>query len=668
MKYPNSNKEHLVEDMFGIKVEDSYRWMEDESNDNLNKWVDEQNELTQSHLSNIADKSEIKERLESLFNYSKYENVRVIGKNIVFQYNDGLKNQSVFYIQRGINETPVVLIDPNTLSEDGTVAISLNGNSKDNKYLSYLQSSAGSDWQEIKIINLDTLEEHKDKLEWVKFTFVSWQNDGFYYSAFDAPESGKVLSGKNSDMKVFYHRLGTAQSEDKEIYSDKENPLRYHTIYVTEDEKTLILSSRAGTYGGEISIMKDNSFEPVFKGFDSEQIYFGSVNEFAYFLSDENAKNKKIIKVNTLTLELETIVNETEVNLQSVYIVKEKLILNYLEDVKSVLKIYDLEGNYEKDFKLDSIGTPFNFTTSDEYEEIFYGFTSYIQPTGFYTFTLNDLKSKEFKTSKVAYDISDYVTEQVFSKSKDGTMIPSFVTYKKGLNLDSNNPTMLYAYGGFSISLQPYFNPSIIYFIERGGVHVEANIRGGSEYGEAWHKDGMLFNKQNVYDDFIAVAEDLINKKYTSKDKLAISGRSNGGLLMGVVANQRPDLFSVVFPGVGVMDMIRYHKFTIGWGWAVEYGNPDEKEHFENIIKYSPLHKIEGKNYPATMVFTADHDDRVVPAHSFKYIARLQEKNTSKNPMLIRIDKNSGHGAGISTEKKINEETDKFAFLFNHIK
>jgi len=671
IKYPNSKKEHFVENMFGTPVEDSYRWMEDDSDKDLRSWIDDQNELTQSHLNAIGNRSEIKDRLETLYNYSKYETVRIVGNNIIFAYNDGSHNQSVYYIQKGIDGTPEVLIDPNTLSDDGTVSIDLNGHSKDNRYITYLQSSAGSDWHEIGIFDLETLELLEDKLEWVKFTFTSWQHDGFYYSAFDAPESDKVLSEKNTDMKVFYHKLGQPQSDDSEVYSDKDNPLRYHSVFVTEDEKSLVLSSRAGTYGAEIKMMSEGSkgsFETIFKGFDSSQRYFGSKDEFAFFISDENAENKKVVKVNTLTLKAETVIEESKSNLQDIFLIKEKLICIYLEDVKSVIKVYNLEGHYENELELPDVGTPFDFTASDDFDEIFYGFTSFIHPVGFYSFNLKDLKSNAFKTSEVSYDISDYVSEQVFSKSKDGTMVPSFVTYKKGIELDGLNPTMLYAYGGFNSAQNPSFNPAVIYFIERGGIHVVANIRGGSEYGEAWHKAGMLHNKQNVYDDFIAVAETLIEKKYTSTTHLAISGRSNGGLLMGAVVNQRPELFSVVFPAVGVMDMMRYHKFTIGWGWAVEYGNPEEETHFNNIIKYSPLHNIEEKDYPATMVFTADHDDRVVPAHSFKYIARLQEKNTSDKPMLIRIDINSGHGAGKSTEKIIKEETDKFAFLFHHIK
>jgi len=667
MMYPDSKKEHFVENIFGKEVEDSYRWMEDESNESLEGWIEEQNALTQSILSKTGNKNDIKTRLESLYNYSKYDDVRVVGENIIFQYNDGQNSQSIFYIQKGLNGIPKVLIDPNTLSENGTVSIDLNGVSKDNRYISYLQASAGSDWHEVRVVDLHTGELLEDKLEWVKFTLVSWKGNGFYYSAFDKPEEGKVLSEKNTDMKIFYHVLGEPQSKDEMIYSDPKNPLRYHMAYVTKNEKSLILASREGTYGSEIKVLSDGGFVTVFSGFDTQQMYIGSKNEYVYFVSDENAENMKVVMLNTLTLEVSTVIEESKDNIQDVYIEKDKLIVIYLVDVKSVVKVYSLEGDFENEIKLPGIGTPFNFTSSDDYNKIFFGFTSYIQPTSFYMYDFRNQSTTVFKTSKVNYDISEYTTELIFTKSKDGTLIPSFVTYKKGLILNGKNPTMLYAYGGFNSAVKPNFKPSVIYFIEQGGIHVEAGIRGGSEYGEKWHKDGMLFNKQNVFDDFISVAEALIEEKYTSKKHLAISGRSNGGLLMGAVVNQRPDLFSVVFPTVGVMDMLRYHRFTIGWGWAVEYGNPDEKEHFDNVVKYSPLHNIESKDYPAIMVLTADHDDRVVPAHSFKYIARLQEKNTSDNPTLIRIDKNSGHGAGKSTEKLIDENVDIFTFLFKFI-
>lgn len=670
IKYPNSRKEFLVENMFGRNVEDSYRWMEDESNEHLKEWIDEQTKLTQSYLNEIEDKPAIKERLESLFNYGKYNELKIVGDYIIYEYNDGLKNQGVYYIQKGLDGKVQVLIDPNTLSEDGTVAVNLSGYSKDYKYLSYMESAAGSDWKVLKIIDLEKNEILDDELNWIKFTFVSWQDDGFYYSAFDAPEEGKVLSEKNKEMKVYYHKLGQNQKEDRLIYADSDHPLRYHTIFTTKDEKALIVSSREGTYGSQIKILSDTSdqeFKMAFEGFDTSQEYIGSKDEDAYFVSDDQAENKCIIKINTLTFEKTCVVEETSVSLESAFLVKGKLILIYLKDAKSVVKIHDLSGKYENTLELPAIGTPLYFTGSDSFDDIFYGFTSYIEPIGFYTFTFDNLDSKAFKTSNVSYDTSQFVTEQIFATSKDGTKVPAFISYKKGMNTSGDNPTMLYAYGGFNAALKPAYKPGTIYFIERGGIQVEAGIRGGSEYGEAWHKGGMLLNKQNVYDDFISVAEYLIENKYTSKEHLAISGRSNGGLLIGAVANQRPDLFAAAIPAVGVMDMMRYHRFTIGWGWVVEYGNPEEEVHFNNIIDYSPLHNIESKDYPAMLVFTADHDDRVVPAHSFKYMARLQELNTSENPVLIRIDKDSGHGAGISTEKLINEVADKFTFLFKFI-
>ncbi|WP_240838833.1 prolyl oligopeptidase family protein [Acidaminobacter sp. JC074] len=668
MKYPNSSKAYFVEEIFGTSVEDSYRWMENETDERLKVWIDEQNKVTQSVLEQIEGKDQIKERLKSLYNYPKYDDVRVIGENIIYQYNDGLNNQSIYYIQKGLDGQAKVLLDPNTLSEGGTVAIDLNGASKDNRYLAYLQADAGSDWHEIRIIDLETLEILEDKLEWVKFTFVSWKDHGFYYSAYEKPDEDKALSQKNTNMKVYYHVLGQSQDQDVLVYSDDDNPLRYHSTFVTEDLKNLILISRQGTYGSQVGVLKDHKLEPVFEGFDTQQIYINSKGSKAYFISDEQAENKKVVCLDTESLEVSCIIEESDDNIQTAHIVRDKLIVTYLKDVKSIVKVYSLQGDYMGDIDLPGIGTPFNFTSSDNYNQVFFSYTSYISPTTLFAYDFELQRTGVFKESKISYDSSDYITEQIFSKSKDGTMIPSFVTYKKGTSLNGSNPTMLYAYGGFNNAVKPNFKPSVIYFIEQGGIHVEAGIRGGSEYGQAWHKDGMLFKKQNVFDDFISVAEDLIQRKYTSKEHLAASGRSNGGLLMGAILNQRPDLFKVVFPIVGVMDMLRYHRFTVGWGWAVEYGNPEEKEHFENIIKYSPYHNIKDKDYPATMVLTADHDDRVVPSHSFKYISRLQETNTSDYPVIIRIDKDAGHGAGKSVEKLMDEESDKLSFMLSYIK
>lgn len=670
MKYPNSRKEELTEIIFNQQVEDHYRWMESETDPHLKQWIHEQNTLTREHLDGLDHRSSIHERLQSLFDYGSYEDLRVIGDKIIYSYNDGLKNQSIYYIQKKTTQTPEILLDPNTLSEDGIIAISLNGHSKDNRYLTYLQSKAGSDWHIVKVIDLETLEILEDSLEWVKFTMVSWKEDGFYYSGYDAPESNKILSQKNTHMKIYYHKLGTRQSEDELVFSDEKNPLRYHSVQSTDDD-ALILSSRGGTYGSEVSLKSKGTkdmFEVIFEGYDSQQFYIGSKNQYAYFLSDEHAKNNKVLRLNTSTCVVDCIVKENDMTLEMAYKVKDMLVLVYLKDVMTIVEIVDLNGKHLDTIDLPGIGKTLGFVSSDAFDDIFYGFVSYLSPIGFYTYSLKDKQSKAFKISKVNFQASQFVTKQIFAKSKDGTMIPAFITHKKDLNLSGDHPTLLYAYGGFNASTMPNFKPSVIYFIENGGVHVEANIRGGSEYGDTWHKGGMLLNKQNVFDDFIAVAETLIEQKYTSNEHLAISGRSNGGLLMGAVMNQRPDLFAVVLPAVGVMDMLRYHKFTVGWGWAVEYGHPEEEIHFNNIIKYSPLHNIKAKDYPATLVFTADHDDRVVPAHSFKYIARLQEMNTSTQPMMIRIDSNSGHGAGKSVKKMIDEETDKLSFIYKHVK
>jgi len=669
-KYPDSKKKFFTEDIFGVQVEDSYRWMEDEMHPDLPTWIKEQNDLTQEFLNEGPEKETIKKRLTELAHYDQYNDLMIVGKHIIYQLNDGKKGQGVYYIQDGLDDKPQVLIDPNDLSDDGTVAVYFSGASKDNRYITYLIASAGSDWKELRIMDLETRQVLDDKLEWVKFTFTSWQDNGFYYSAFDAPNDGEVYSGINTGMKVFYHKLGDDQSLDKEIFSDPDHPKRYHSVLVTEDEKTLILSSRQGTYGGEIKIKAHGSeeFVTLFSGFDSSKQYFSSKDDYAYFLSDEGAENKKVLRVHTKTLEIDTLIDEAEHALMNATLVKDKLILHYLKDVKSNIRIYDLNGDFLNELHLHDIGTPFSFTSSDSYDEIFFGFTSYLEPTGFYTFKLDHLNISPFKTSQVKYNPADYITDQIFTTSKDGTRVPAFVIRKKDTLMNGQNPCKLYAYGGFNSPQLPNYNPAIIYFIERGGIHVVANIRGGSEYGQAWHKTGMLLDKQNVYDDFIGVAEHLIENKYTSPDHLSAEGRSNGGLLAGAIMNQRPDLFKVVFPIVGVMDMVRYHKFTIGWGWAVEYGNPDEEVHFHNVYKYSPLHNIEGKDYPATLVVTSDHDDRVVPAHSFKYIARLQELNTSKNPMLVRIAKNQGHGAGKSIQQIIDEESDKMTFLFKHIK
>ena len=670
MKYPNSFKDPLMEDKFGHNVADNFRWMENETDGRLATWINEQNELTHGYLSDGTDREAMKERITELFDYIKLGDLMVVGDNIIFSQNEGLQSQSVYHIQKGIDGVPKVLIDPNALSEDGNTFIQLGGHSKDNRYIAYLEARAGSDWKVIRIIDLETGETLKDEIQWVKFTFVSWQGNGFYYSAFGAPDQEKALSEKNKNQKIYYHILGEPQSKDKVIYTDLKNPLRYHSARVSEDEKALVLMSRQGTYGSQVAIRcqaTGNRFETILGDLTSNYTYIGSTGQAVFFLTDNGARHGKVVKVNLKTLNVETVVPESESPLNQCFLVKGKLILLYLKDVKYQVKVVSEQGTFIKDIDLPGIGTPSLFVGSSALEPICFAYASFTEPLGFYSLDLENGTTCAFKTTAVSYDTTSYVTEQIFSKSKDGTMVPAFVSYKKDLALNGKNPALLYGYGGFNSVLTPNFGPHLIYFMERGGVYVSANLRGGSEYGENWHKAGMLHNKQNVFDDFIAVAETIIEKRFTSSDRLTVEGRSNGGLLVGAVANQRPDLFRVCLPSVGVMDMLRYHRFTIGWGWMVEYGNPDEKEHFENIVTFSPLHNIEEKAYPAVLVCTADHDDRVVPAHSYKYIAEIQDKNTGESPMLIRIDKNSGHGMGKSVEKWIDEHTDKYTFLFKNM-
>lgn len=664
--YPSTRKEDVKEIHFGQQVEDPYRWMEDDSDPDLKDWIKAQNALTESVLSQMPGRANIKTRLKELYNYEKFGGVRRIGNSIVFSMNSGLQSQYVYYIQKGLQGKPEILLDPNTLSDDGTVAVTLNGASKDHRYLACLKSESGSDWQEIIILDLENKQPLKDTIKNVKFTLVSWLNDGFYYSSYEKPETGKELSAKNENMKVYYHKLGTDQSEDKLIFEDPKHPLRYSSLTVSKDTKNLILTLSEGTYGNEIRIkpaQETGPFKTLFTGFNYEYDYLGESDEWLYFLTDDKAFRKKIIQINPNTLEQKDFIAEGALNLQNAWKFGDLFVLIYLEDVVSKVILMDAKGNPKTEWALPGIGMVYDMSASDDSEEILFTYGSFVSPLALMAFNKKTYEITPFKTSTLTYDVNALTTTQIFCTSKDGTQVPVFLTHKKDMKLNGKKPTLLYAYGGFNISLPPAYNPANIYLIEQGGIYAQANIRGGSEYGEGWHRDGMRHKKQNVFDDFIAVAETLIEKKYTSSAKLSIQGGSNGGLLMGAVVNQRPDLFKAVFPQVGVMDMLRYHKFTIGWGWVVEYGNPEEEADFKTVYAYSPLHNIEAKDYPAIMVMTADHDDRVVPAHSFKYISTLQAKNTSDAPMLIRIDEKAGHGAGKSIEKIIDEQTDKFTFM-----
>jgi len=667
-KYPKAKKENIEEKIFGMTIKDPYRWMENEESEDLKTWLAEENQLTQTFLNVKPQKEEIKKRLRQLYDFPKYSTIKVVGKKIIYGYNDGLKNQPVYYMQDGVDGESEILMDPNQLSEDGTVSVFLNGHSKNNRYLAYLQSQSGSDWHVLKVMDLDKKEVLEDQLEWIKFTWAAWYKDGFFYSGYEKPKDGKELSQQNKEMKVFYHKLGEEQDQDQLIYSDAEHPLRFNGVMVSEEEDYLILVISEGTYGSEFRVKKiedqDAPFQTVFEGFNNEHFYIGSSGTELFFLTDKDAPNKKIVKVNAANMEIVDYITENEQVLENAWKFGEHIVTLYLQDVISKLYLFDMNGKLKKEVKMPGIGSVIEVDGDKELDQILFSYGSFISPLGLYFVNSVTGETKVFKESKLSFETSELVTDQVFYKSKDGTKIPMFITRKKDTEINGKNPTLLYAYGGFNISLTPSFNPSIIYLLEKGGIYAHANIRGGGEYGEKWHKAGMHMNKQNVFDDFISAAEYLIDNQYTSKEYLAIHGRSNGGLLMGAVTNQRPDLFSVVFAQVGVMDMLRFHKFTIGWGWSAEYGSPDEELFFKSLINYSPLHNIEEKDYPAVMVITGDHDDRVVPAHSFKYLATLQEKNTGDQPILLRLDRKAGHGMGKPVEKIIDEYTDMYTFLF----
>lgn len=664
MIYPKSKKISQTDVLFGISVEDPYRWMENEQDPALATWIQEQNQTTNKYLQSLPNRSEIKERLKTLHHFDRFTSMMTVGDSLIYALKSGLQNQPVYYIDRP-DQSPMVLIDPNERSIDGTVAVTLGNASHEHRYVSFFESHSGSDWQTIYIIDLQTGTQLKDHIEWVKYTNIAWKGTGFYYSGYEKPHEGKELSEKNSDLRVYYHALGTEQSEDQLIFEDSKHPLRYHTLMISEDEQHLILQSSEGTYGSEIQYrsVEEDQFQIIFPGFDYNYDFIGSSGDVLYFQTNDHANLNKVMAYHTKKGNQENILEGNNRILEQSDVINHQLITLWSKDVSSQLEIYTLDGTLCTEIQLPGKGSVYQFDANDR---LYYSYGSFTIPTTFYVADIKTGISSVYKQSQCSFDSNQFITEQIFCPSKDGTQIPVFLTYHKELKKNGHNPTLLYAYGGFSISLPPAFNPSIIYFLEQGGIYAQASLRGGFEYGESWHKGGMLLQKQNVFDDFIGVAETLIEKKYTSPQHLGIQGGSNGGLLMGAVLNQRPDLFAVAFPQVGVMDMIRYHKFTIGWGWTVEYGSPDEEQHFHNIFHYSPLHNITEKPYPAVMVMTADHDDRVVPAHSFKYIATLQEKNTSDHPTLIRIESKAGHGAGKSTEKLIQEHSDMFAMLQHH--
>lgn len=672
LPYPDTKKVDSVDNYFGTTITDSYRWLENDTTVETANWVKAQNEVTQNYLSQIPYREEIKNSLTEIWNYEKISAPYRKGDYYYYYKNDGLQNQSVIYSKKGLNGEEKVFLDPNKLSDDGTVSLGGLYFSNDYKFAAYTISRSGSDWNEIYVIDVEKGSLTKDVIKWVKFSGAAWRADGFYYSRYDEPKGVSELSNQNQFQKVYYHKLGDEQTKDQLIYEDKAHPLRYFGADVSEDERYLYIYASEGTSGSEI-LIKDlkntnSKIEVLLPGFEFNYSVVDNIEENVLVLTDNGASNYKVVSVNPKNKSKEnwkTIIAEQKELLEGVKLVGNKIYANYLKDASSTVIEYSIDGKQPKNLELPGIGTLSFASASKKDSFMFYSFSNFTTPGTIYKLDINSGKSTLYTKPNFKINTDNFETKQVWFTSKDGTKIPMFVVHKKGIKLDGTNPTLLYGYGGFNISLTPAFSVSNMYFMEQGGIYAQVTLRGGGEYGEEWHKAGMLDKKQNVFDDFIGAAEYLIAEKYTNSSRLAISGRSNGGLLVGACMTQRPDLFKVALPGVGVLDMLRYHKFTIGWGWAVEYGSSDKQDQFNYLIKYSPLHNVKDSvSYPATLITTADHDDRVVPAHSFKFAATLQEKHKGENPILIRIDSKAGHGAGKPTSKIIEEVADIWSFVF----
>ncbi len=676
MQYPKPEKGTVADDYFGTKVPDPYRWMEDVDSSKTKEWVEQENKLTFAYLDKIPFRNKIKKRIEEIWNYPKYSAPQKVGNYYLFHKNDGLQPQSVLYIQEGINGTPKVLIDPNTLSTDGTVALNGIAASNDNKLLCYWTSKSGSDWQDIYVLDIATGKKLDDHVQWNKFSGGSWYKDGFFYSRYEEPKGKNELTAANEFQKIYYHKIGTPQSEDILKYEDKKNPKRLQFMGVTEDERYLqLFINEAGEKGNLLSIMDtknpDRGWIPIQATFGFETGIVESEGDKLFIQTNVGAPRNKIVVTDIADPSQKNwhdLIPQNKHVLESASLSGGKLICTYMQDASHHVYLFDLEGRKLNEIKLPAIGSVSGFSGKKSDKEVFYTFNSFTYPYTIYRYDMESNTSNLFRKTEVKFDPNDYESKQIFYTSKDGTRVPMFIVHKKGLKMDGNNPCYLYAYGGFNVSLTPSFSTLRLILLENGAVFAMPNLRGGGEYGEEWHDAGTKLHKQNVFDDFIAAADYLCTQKYTSHEKLALAGGSNGGLLVGAVMTERPDICKVALPAVGVMDMLRYHKFTIGAHWASDYGtSEDNKEMFEYLNRYSPLENVRsGVQYPATLVTTADHDDRVVPAHSFKFTATLQEIGgpSSTNPLLIRIETKAGHGSGKPTAKIIDEAADEYAFMF----
>lgn len=685
--YPQARKSGQVDDYHGTKVADPYRWLENPDSPESREWIEAENKLTFGYLEKIPSREKIKERLTDLWNFERYGVPHKEGGVYFMSKNNGLQNQSVLYSLPSLGGELRVLLDPNTLSKDGTVALKGYAIRDDGQFMAYGLSSAGSDWEEWRVRKVSAPEDTGDLLKWVKFSGASWTKDGkgFFYSRYDEPKETEKLQTLNYFQKLYYHRLGTPQSDDLLVYERPDQKEWMFDGDVPEDGRYLIISIRQGTDtrnrvyykdlkpkdGSELNIKGGSPVVELLNEFDADYTFVENEGETFYFRTDLDAPRGKLIAIDLAHPERKnwkTIIPEAKETLHGASLVNHQFVANYMQDAHSAVRIFGLDGKLVKDVKLPGIGTVSGFGGKKSDTETFYSFTSFTTPGVIYRYDLASGESSIVREPKLKFDPTQYETKQIFYKSKDGTRVPMFITAKKGVKLDGNNPTLLYAYGGFNISLTPAFSPGNMVWLEMGGVYAQPNLRGGGEYGEEWHKGGMKLKKQNVFDDFIAAAEWLIENKYTRKEKLAISGGSNGGLLVGACLTQRPDLYGAALPAVGVMDMLRFHKFTIGWAWVSDYGSADNPEEFKAIYRYSPLQNIKpGTRYPATLVTTADHDDRVVPAHSFKFAATLQGAQAGPAPVLIRIETKAGHGAGKPTSKIIEESADRFAFLVKNL-
>lgn len=666
--YPVIENEPVIDDYFGYKINDPFRWLEDDRSPRTEQWVKQENQVTQKYLNRIVYRDKIKTRLKELWDYNKQSAPFKKGNWFFCYKNDGLQNQNVLYIQKSLEDKGEILLDPNTLSNDGTVSLSGTSISKNGKTMAYGISKAGSDWVEIHFKDIATKKELPDVIKWVKFSEMSWKGNGIYYSRYDEPTES-ALSQKNQFHKVYFHQLGTDQAKDILVFEDKKNPNYNFSAHVTDDENFLAISVSQSTSGNKL-IIKDlvspaAKFITVADNFDSENDIVDNIGRTFYLRTDNAAPKYKLV---SFTLDapskFKNVLPETANLLEGIRLCNNKLVANYLQDACSKLSCYTLDGKFEKEIQLPGICKLSSFNSDKTYNFATYSIVQFTGPEQCYYLDATTWASKLIFKPNCKFDSEKYETKQIFYPSKDGTKIPMFITHKKGLEINEQTPCFVFGYGGFNISLSPEFRIDRAVFLEAGGIYCVPNLRGGGEYGEDWHKAGTKCKKQNVFDDFIAACDYLVANKYTSYKKIAIHGRSNGGLLIGAVMTQRPDICKVAIPTVGVLDMLRFHLFTIGRAWTVDYGCSDNKEEFACLLKYSPLHNIKPINYPATLVLTGDHDDRVVPAHSFKFAATLQKNNTSQNPMLIRIDVNAGHGAGKPTSKQIDEFGDMWSFVF----